>query len=60
MEIGNEIVKVSPDVNFKISAVITITYEEGYDVCVTVDYKKEKMKVSTTLEYYDEDYDDFD
>ena len=38
---------------FDISAVITITYSEGYDLCVDIDYADGEMSVDTTEEYYD-------
>lgn len=58
-DIANEIIKVSPDVEAHISAVITITYEEGYDLCVDVDYEDGELSVSSSEEYY-EDFDEED
>lgn len=61
-EIANDIIKVSPDVEAHISAVITATYEEGYDLCVDVDCIDGKISVETSEEYYeeDDDYEDED
>ena len=60
--IANEIIKVSPDVEFHIAATITITYSEGYDLCVEVDYADGDLEVSSYEEYYEgweEDDDDW-
>ena len=60
-EIAQAIVDTSPDVEFHISAVITVTYAEGYDLCVDVDYVDGKKTVSTEEAYYegfDEDEDE--
>lgn len=56
-EIADEIVKAAPEVEFGISAVITITFAEGYDLCVDIDYTDGQMKVETSEEYY-EGFDD--
>lgn len=53
--IANDIAKISPNVEAHISAVITITSEEGYDLCVYVDYVDRKMDVYSTEEYYDDE-----
>ena len=65
VDIANEIVKTSPDVEFHISAVITVTYADGFDLCVDVDYVDGTMSVETREDYYedffeDEDEDGFD
>lgn len=57
--IAKAIMKESPNVEAHISAVITITYSEGYDLCVDVDYVDGKMSVDTSEEYY-EDFEDED
>ena len=59
-EIANEIIKVSSNVEFRIEAVITITYEEGYDLCVDAEYVGGKLTVNTSEEYYDDDFDEDD
>lgn len=56
-EIAEDIIKVSADVEIHISAVITITYEEGYDLCVDVDYVDGELKVYSSEAYY-EDWDE--
>ena len=56
-DIANDIVEEFPDVEFHISAVITITYEEGYDLCVDIDYADGEMSVDTSEDPY-EDWDD--
>ena len=53
-EIANDIIKVSPNVEFRIEAVITITYEDGYDLCVDAEYEGGKLTVNTSEEYYDD------
>ena len=45
MEIGKAIATAAPDVEAHISAVITITYEEGYDLCVDVDYEDGELSM---------------
>ena len=55
--IADAIVQASPDVKFHLSACITITYEEGYDLCVDVDYADGEMSVDTSEEPY-EDWDE--
>ena len=62
-EIAQAIIDISPNVEFHISAVITVTYAEGYDLCVDVDYVDGKKTVSTEEAYYegwneDEDWDE--
>ena len=59
-DIANDIIKVSPNVEFHIEAVITATYEDGYDLCVDVDYTGGKLTVNTSEEYYDEEDDEED
>lgn len=56
--IANDIIKVSPNVEIHISAVITITCEDGYDLCVDVDYVDGKMNVDSYEDYYDDDDDE--
>ena len=60
MEIGKAIAAAAPDVEAHISAVITITYAEGYDLCVDVDYQGGELSMETLEEYYEgwEDEDD--
>ena len=59
-EIADDIVKTSPNVEAHISAVITITYEEGYDLCVEADYVDGKLSVESSEEYYEWDDEDDD
>jgi hypothetical protein len=54
-EIANDIIKVSSNVEFHIYALITITYEEGYDLCVDVGYEGGKLTVNTSEKYYDDE-----
>lgn len=54
-EIANDIRKVSPNVEFHIEAVITITYEEGYDLCVDIEHVGGKLTVDTSEWFYDDD-----
>lgn len=61
--IAKAIIESSQTVKAHISAVITATYGEGYDLCVEIDCADGKMKVETTKEYYEDwenDEDDFD
>ena len=51
--IANEIIKASPDVEVHISAVITITYAEGYDLCVDIDYVDGELSVDSYEEFYE-------
>lgn len=55
--IANAIIEVTPNVEIHISAVITITYEEGYDLCVDVDYVDGEISMDISEEYY-EDWED--
>lgn len=57
-EIAEEISKCSPDVEYHISARITITYDDGYDLCVDIDSVNGEMKVESYEDYYDEEDDD--
>ena len=62
-EIADDIVKTSPDVELHMTAVITMTYEEGYDLCLDVDYVNGEMHTNVSKKYYedfDEEYEDFD
>ena len=61
--IAEDIVKTSPDVEFHMTAVITVTEWEGYDVCVDADYVNGELNVDVSEEYYenfDEDEEGFD
>jgi len=57
-EIAEEIVRSSPNVEFHISAVITTCYEDGYDLCVDVDFVNGEMNVNTFKDYFDDEEDD--
>ena len=59
-EIGEDVEKASLDVEVHISAVLTVTCSEGYDLCVDVDYVDGQMKVNITEEYYEDEEDDED
>ena len=60
-EIAQAIIDVSPNVEAHISAVITITFAEGYDLCVNIDCKDGKMDVDVfESPYDDEDWDEED
>lgn len=56
--IVNDIIKTSPCVEVHLSAVITVTYDEGYDLCVDIDYVDGKMSVDSFEDYYDDDDDE--
>ena len=59
--IADTIVQASPDVKFHLSARITMTYEEGYDLCVDIDYADGEMNVDTSEDFYEDDeYEDED
>ncbi len=63
--VAEQMVRVSPDVEFHIVAVITITNFDGYDLLVHADYKDKQLKVYSEEEYFDcegddEDYDEED
>ena len=51
--IANDMIKASPDVEFHISAVITVTYADGFDLCVDIDYTDGNMDVNVSEDYYD-------
>jgi len=53
--IADAIVEASPDVKFHLSACITITYEEGYDLCVDIDYADGEMTKDVSEEYYEDE-----
>ena len=57
MNIAEDIIKVSSDVEVHISAVITVTYSEGYDLCVDVDYVDGELNMDISEAYY-EDWDE--
>ena len=61
-DIAKEIIKTAPEVEFQISAVITITYAEGYDLCVDISYVDGEMNEDTYEAYYEgwEDEEDWD
>lgn len=54
-DIANDIIKVSSNVEFHIDALITITYEEGYDLCVDVEYGGGRLTVNSSEKYYDDE-----
>ena len=57
--IAKDIVKTSPNVEVHISSVITAYFDEGYELCVDIDYVDGKMNVESCKEYLDdEDWDD--
>ena len=59
--IAEDIKKATPSVEAKISAVITATSTDGYDLCVDVEYKNEEINVDVTEDYFeDEDIDEED
>ncbi len=51
--LAREIITNVPEVEFHISAVITITYADGFDLCVDIDYADGKMNMECSEEYYD-------
>ena len=53
-EIAEELIKIAPDLEIHISAVITVTYADGYDLCVDIDYVDGKMTVDISEDYYEE------
>ena len=55
-------IETSPGVEFYMTAVITVTYYEGYDICIDAKYVNGKLDVNVSEEYYegfDEDEDSF-
>lgn len=56
--IAKDIVKVSPNVEVHISSVITAYFDEGYELCVDVDYVDGKMNVDSCKEYFDDEEDE--
>lgn len=56
--IADAIAQASPDVKFHLSACITMTYEEGYDLCVDIDYADGKMSVDVSEDFYDDEEDE--
>ena len=59
VEIVKDISTASPNVEVHISAVITDTYEEDYELCVNIDYIEGEMSVDSSEEYFD-DFDEED
>lgn len=51
--LAREIITNVPEVEFHISAVLTITYADGFDLCVDIDYADGEMNVECSEEYYD-------
>ena len=58
--IADAIVQASPDVKFHLSARITMTYEEGYDLCVDIDYADGEMSEDVSEDPYDDEDDEYD
>ena len=61
-EIAEAMIETSPGVEFYMTAVITVTYYEGYDICIDAKYVNGKLDVNVSEEYYesfDEDEDSF-
>ena len=63
--IADDIIVAFPNVEIHISAGITITYDDGYDLCVDVDYAEGEKNVNSYRSYYegreeDEDWDEED
>lgn len=56
--IAKDIVKTSPNVEMHISSVITAYYDEGYELCVDIDYVDGKMKVDSYKEYLEDEDDE--
>ena len=59
VEIVKDISTASLNVEVHISAVITDTYEEDYELCVNIDYVEGEMSVDSSEEYFD-DFDEED
>ena len=61
-DIAEEIIKVAPEVEFQIAATITITFSEGYDLCVDISYVNGEMNEEIFEEYYEgwEDEDEWE
>ena len=51
--LAREVIHIVPSVEFHIEAVITVTFADGYDLCVDIDYVDGEMKVECSEEYYD-------
>ena len=56
--IADAIVQASPDVKFHLSARITMTYEEGYDLCVDIDYADGEMSTDISEDPYEDEEDE--
>jgi len=59
-EIAEEIIQSSPNVEFHLSAVITTYNEDGYDLCVEIDFVNGEINVNTSEDYFDDEGDDED
>jgi hypothetical protein len=51
--IADEIIQASPEVTLHLSARITMTYEEGYDTCVDINYASGERTVNVSYDEYD-------
>lgn len=51
--IADAIIQASPEVTLHLSARITMTYEEGYDTCVDINYASGERTVNVSYDEYD-------
>lgn len=59
-QIANAIIQASPDVKFHLFAQITMTYWDGYDTCVDINYSSGQTTVNVSYDEYDDDEEDDD
>ena len=52
-QIANAIIQASSDVKFHLFARITMTYCEGYDTCVDINYASGKITIDVSYDEYD-------
>lgn len=52
-QIAAAIIQASPDVNFHLFARITMTYCEGYDTCVDINYASGETTINVLYDEYD-------
>ena len=52
-QIADVIIQASPDVNFHLFARITMTYCEGYDTCVDINYASGETTIDVSYDEYD-------
>ena len=53
-DIAKAVKDAAPSVEAHLAAVITVTYAEGYDLCVDIDYANGEISSTCREEYYDD------